>query len=485
MELHNILQSLGSLSPSDHELISHAYEFAKETHKGQLRFSGEPYIIHPLAVAEILAEQDADAKTIAAGLLHDCLDDYPEKREQLKREFGPEIFLLVDGVTKLGHLKYKGLERHAESLRKLFIAMAKDIRVMLIRLADRLHNVRTLAFVPEEKRERIALETIDIYAPLANRLGMGQLKEALEDGAFPFVYPEEYTLVKNLLKQKKHETELRLQKMYRSLTRNLANAGVQDYKIDYRVKGLYSLYKKLRRHGMDIEKVYDIIALRVIVSSISDCYQVLGIIHAQWKPAPERIKDYIATPKPNGYQSIHTSVFSGDGAVAEIQIRTFAMHHEAEYGVASHVGYEEMGKNKRPWKISQKLSWIQELLRLQREYHENEEFLENLKMDFFQDRIFVFTPKGDVVELPEGASALDFAYSIHSDIGDHASAATVSGKYVSLDHKLKSGDIVHIETKKTSRPSHKWLDYVKTSMARKNIRISLSQKTTQKKESNA
>lgn len=482
MELNDILHSLESFSPSDCELVSRAYEFAKKTHEGQLRLSGEPYIIHPLAVAEILAEQDADAKTIAAGLLHDCLEDFPNTRDDLKKEFGPEIFFLVEGVTKLGHLKYKGMERHAESLRKLFIAMAKDIRVILIRLADRLHNVRTLAFVPEEKRKRIALETIDIYAPLANRLGMGQLKEALEDGAFPFAYPEEYLLVKNLLKQKKHETELRLQKMYRSLTRNLSDAGMHNYKIDYRVKGLYSLYKKLRRYTMDIEKVYDIIALRIILPTVSDCYQALGIVHAQWKPAPERIKDYIATPKPNGYQSIHTSVFSGDGAVAEIQIRTYDMHHEAEYGVASHVGYEEMGKNKRPWKLSRKLNWIQELLRLQREYNKNEEFLENLKMDFFQDRIFVFTPKGDVVELPEGASALDFAYAIHSDIGDHASAAIVSGKYASLDHKLQSGDIITIETKRTSRPSHKWLEYVKTSMARKNIRISLSQKNIQEKE---
>ncbi len=481
MELTDILNSLGSISPSNRALILRAYDFAYETHKGQMRLSGEPYIIHPLAVAAILAEQDADAKTIAAGLLHDCLEDYPDTREKLKTEFGPEIFFLVDGVTKLGSLKYKGLERHAESLRKLFIAMAKDIRVILIRLADRLHNVRTLVHVPEEKRQRIALETIDIYAPLANRLGMGQLKDALEDEAFPFAFPKEYALVKNLLKQKKRETELRLQKMYRSLTRELTDAGMQNYKIDYRMKGLYSLYKKLLRYQMDIEKVYDIIALRIIIPSVSDCYQTLGIIHALWKPAPERIKDYIATPKPNGYQSIHTSVFAGDGAVAEIQIRTYDMHHEAEYGVASHVGYEEMGKSKNPWKLSHKLAWIQELLRLQHEYDENEEFLKNLKMDFFQDRIFVFTPKGDVVELPDGASALDFAYCIHSDIGDHASAATVSGKYTSLDHKLKSGDIVHIETKKTSRPSHKWIEYVKTSMARKHIRISLAQKNTREK----
>ena len=475
MNPKELLNTLPHARSEARALILRAFNFAQEAHEGQRRFSGEPYISHPLAVALILAEQGAEPKTIAAGLLHDVLEDSNGMSERLKKEFGPEIFFLVDGVTKLGELKYKGLERHAESLRKLFIAMAKDIRVILIRLADRLHNMRTLSHVPEEKKKRIAIETIDIYAPLANRLGMGKLKEALEDGAFPYAYPEEYTLTKNLLKLKKHETEVRLEKMYRTLTRELSSFGITDFKIDYRVKGLYSLYKKLRRYSMDIEKVYDIIALRVILQSVPDCYQTLGIIHALWKPAPERVKDYIATPKPNGYQSIHTSVFTGDGAVAEIQVRTSEMHQEAEYGVASHLGYEETGKMKRPWSLSRKLSWIDELLKLQQEYKKNEEFLENLKVDFFNDRIFVFTPKGDVVELPEGASVLDFAYAIHSDIGSHASGASVSGKYASLDHKLKSGDIVHIETKKTSRPSQKWLEYVKTSMARKHIRFILQE----------
>lgn len=475
MELKELLDALPNASPEERALIERAYHFANEAHKGQVRYSGEPYITHPLSVALILAQQHAEAKTIAAGLLHDVLEDVHGMSDRLKKEFGPEIFFLVDGVTKLGTLKYKGAERHAESLRKLFIAMAKDIRVILIRLADRLHNVRTLSYVPEEKKKRIAIETINIYAPLANRLGMGKIKEALEDGSFPYAYPEEYALTKNLLKLKKHETEVRLEKMYRTLAEELSGFAIPNFKIDYRVKGLYSLYKKLRRYNMDIEKVYDIIALRVLVPSIPDCYQTLGIIHALWKPAPERVKDYIATPKPNGYQSIHTSVFTGDGAVAEIQVRTYAMHQDAEYGVASHVGYEEAGKVKESRALSRKLSWINELLKLQQEYKENEEFLENLKVDFFNDRIFVFTPKGDVVELPEGASVLDFAYAIHSDIGGHAAGATVSGKYASLDHKLKSGDIVLIETKKNSRPSHKWLEYVKTSMARKHIRFMLQE----------
>lgn len=475
MDINELVQTLPRASDEERALVVRAFEFAREAHQGQLRYSGEEYITHPLAVAQILASQRAEAKTIAAGLLHDVLEDVDGMSERLKKEFGPEVFFLVDGVTKLGELKYKGAERHAESLRKLFVAMAKDIRVILIRLADRLHNIRTLDYVPEEKKKRIAIETIDIYAPLANRLGMGELKEALEDGAFPYAYPEAYAITKNLLKLKKHETELRLEKMYRTLTQELTECAVPNFKIDSRVKGLYSLYKKLSRYNMDIEKIYDIIALRVLVPTIPDCYRTLGIIHALWKPAPERVKDYIATPKPNGYQSIHTSVFTGDGAVAEIQVRTYAMHHEAEYGVASHVGYEETGKTKQPWTLSHKLAWITELLKLQQEYEENEEFLENLRMDFFSDRIFVFTPKGDVVELPDGASVLDFAYAIHSDIGSHASGATVSGKYTALDHKLKSGDIVYIETKKSSRPSHKWLEYAKTSMARKHIRLAIQE----------
>lgn len=481
MNLDELLDTLPQLGTEERALITRAFNFAKEAHKGQLRYSGEEYLSHPFAVAEILAQQGAGPETIAAGLLHDVLEDVHGMREHLKKEFGPEIFFLVDGVTKLGELKYKGLERHAESLRKLFIAMAKDIRVILIRLADRLHNVHTLSHIPEEqKRKRIAIETIDIYAPLANRLGMGKLKEALENEAFPHAYPEEYALTNKLLTLKKQEAELRAEKMYRALTQELTEFGITDFKIDYRVKGLYSLYKKLLRYNMEIEKIYDIIALRVLVPNVSDCYQTIGTIHALWKPAPERLKDYIATPKPNGYQSIHTSVFTGDGAVAEIQVRSYTMHQEAEYGVASHLGYEEMGKTKRAWSLSRKLSWIDELLKFQQEYKKNEEFLENLKVDFFSDRIFVFTPKGDVVELPDGASVLDFAYAIHSDIGSHASGATVSGKYAPLDHQLKSGDIVHVETKKSSHPSSKWLGHVKTSMARKHIRFFLQEERDKK-----
>lgn len=462
---------------TDNELIRRARAFAEEAHNGQRRLSGEPYIIHPLRVAEILIALNTDAETVAAGLLHDVLEDNDNMKEKLKKEFGDEIFFLVDGVTKLGELKYKGLERHAESLRKLFIAMAKDIRVILIRLSDRLHNIETLQYIDAEKQKRIALETIEIYAPLANRLGMGEMKEKLEDIAFPYALPDAYSQTKELLKKKKRETESRLQKMYRTMHKELVSFGLKDFRIDYRVKGLYSLYKKLKRYDMDIEKIYDIIALRIILGNAAECYQAIGIIHGLWKPAPERFKDYIATPKPNGYQSIHTSVFSGDGAVAEIQIRTKDMHERAEYGIASHVGYEETGKQKRGFELDKKLGWIEELLRWQKEFRNNAEFIENLKMDFFQDRIFVFTPKGDVVELPDGASALDFAYAIHSDIGRHASGSTVSGKYVSLDHRLKSGDIVFIETKEKSRPSYKWLEYAKTSMAKKHIKSALQEET--------
>lgn len=476
MNTTTLQNALHNKTPDERALVEHALAFATAAHKNQKRLSGEPYIVHPITVAHTLALLGMDAKTISAGLLHDVLEDNHGVRDRLKKEFDSEIFFLVEGVTKLGTLKYKGLERHAESLRKLFVAMAKDIRTLIIRLADRLHNVETLEFVPEEKRVRIANETLEIYAPLANRLGMGVLKEKLEDAAFPHAYPKEHAQVRELLKSKHKETEERLEKMYRSLATVLAQNRDQQFSIDYRVKGLYSLYRKLLRYNMDIEKVYDIIALRVIVPSVSDCYNTLGLVHSLWKPAPERIKDYIATPKPNGYQSIHTSVFAGDGAVAEIQIRTETMHAEAEHGVASHIGYKESGKPRAGGKIAKQLGWVHELLRYQREFKTNEEFLENLKMDFFQNRIFVFTPKGDVIELPEGASVLDFAYHIHSDVGNHASAATVSGKYVGLDHTLHSGDIVHVETKKTNRPSKKWMEYVHTSLARKHIKMALQEK---------
>lgn len=458
-------------SPENKVLVERAFHFAERAHREAKRFSGEPYIVHPFEVAKILAEMRADAETIAAGLLHDTIEDGVATHEEIEKEFGKTITFLVDGVTKLGKLKYQGLERHAESLRKFFVAMAEDIRVIIIRLADRLHNIQTLKYIPRsEKQTRIALETLDIYASLANRLGIWKLKGQLEDGAFPYAYPKEYEQVMRLRKTKGKEGLKKLEKIYRTISKEAAAQGLTDIQIDYRIKYLYSLWQKLKRYNMDLEQIYDISALRVVVPTVADCYQILGLIHSLWKPVPGRLKDYIAQPKPNGYQSIHTAVFTGDGGTAEIQIRTKEMQQEAEYGVASHILYDEAGKPKQGGDWQKKVTWIKDLIEWQKSVDGSEEFLTNLKTDFFQDRIFVFTPKGDVIELPKGATALDFAYAIHSDIGDHTAAATVNGKFVGIDTPLKSHDVVAIEVKKSTHPTAKWLAYTRTTMARKHIR---------------
>lgn len=465
------------------ELITRAFIFAQKAHAGQQRKSGEPYIIHPYNVALILADFGADAETVVAGLLHDTVEDTGITNKDIEKEFGKVIAFMVDGVTKLGELKYKGVVRHVESLRKLFVAMAQDMRVIVIRLADRLHNIRTLQYIEPEKQKRIALETLEIYAPLANRLGMWRMKGLLEDASFPYVYPEEYKQVVALRKTKGRETIKRLEKVYRTLQRTLTERGFKDFTIDYRIKYLYSLYMKLKRKNMDIDNIYDISALRVIVDSVEQCYQVLGIVHNLWRPVPGKLKDYIANEKPNGYQSIHTAVFAGDGSIVEIQIRTKEMQRESEYGAAAHILYDETGKPKATdgeKKLAKSVKWIQELIEWQKGIKESDEFLNALKTDFIQDRIFIFTPKGDVVELPRGSTILDFAYAIHSDIGDHASGGLMNGKYVSLDTPLINKSSVKIETNKTNKPTAKWLDYVKTSMAKRHIKniLNLSAKTS-------
>jgi GTP pyrophosphokinase len=453
-------------------LVEKAYVFAKNAHGDQKRFSGEPYFeSHVVEVAKNLARLRMDAKTIAAGLLHDAVEDAQVSDEEILNEFGPEISFLVKGVTKLGKLKYRGLERHVESLRKFFIATGQDARVIVVKLADRLHNVSTLKYVPEAKRKRIAMETLEIYAPIANRLGIGRIQGELEDYSFEFAYPKEYEQVKRLLKERESASEQEAEKIKRSLRKELAESGIKHFKTDSRVKHLWSLYLKLKRYEMDIEKIHDLVALRIIVPTIEDCYRVLGIIHKKWRPLPGRIKDYIALPKPNGYQSIHTTVFSGDGGTIEIQIRTKEMHEEAEFGIASHLGYKEIGKNKPSSEhISKKLEWIQEITEWQKNVSKSGEFMEHLKMDFFKSRVFVFTPKGDVIELPEESSPVDFAYAIHSDVGNHISGAKVNGRLVALNTKLKNADIVEITTKEGSKPSAKWLDFTKTAFARKQIK---------------
>ncbi|MFA6510350.1 MAG: RelA/SpoT family protein [Candidatus Paceibacterota bacterium] len=479
METAETILSLmqGPVSKKDAELIRKAYNFSFQAHSGQKRLSGEPYFVHILGTVKILAKLRMDTHTVAAGFLHDVLEDTKVPEAEIKKNFGDDILFLVKGVTKLGTLKYRGAERHVESLRKFFIAMAQDLRVVIIKFADRLHNLTTLEHVREDKRQRIALESIEVYAPLANRLGMGKLKGEIEDAAFPYAYPKEYKEVDEILKERREPYRKYLEEVSERLRKELRKNKTKFIEIDYRIKHKYSLYKKLLKYDHDIDKIYDIVALRVVVDTVEDCYRVLGLVHAIWNPLPGRIKDYISVPKPNGYRSIHTTIFTGLGGVAEIQIRTQEMHAEAAYGIAAHSTYKE-SFDKKVEKNKNKLKWIDEL----KEYNDAtpdrpEKFIDHLKMDFFNDRIFVFTPRGDVIDMPEESTPIDFAYSIHSDIGDHAASAKVNGKMVTLFSPLKNGDIVEISVKKDSHPSTKWLASVKTTIAKKHIRSYLEKNT--------
>lgn len=452
-------------SETDQTWIRRAYDFAEKAHDGQKRASGEPYFNHVFEVGKILAGLGADVKTIIAGLLHDTIEDGRATEEDVEREFGPDVLFLVNGVTKLGKVKYRGEERHVESLRKFFVAMAEDVRVIMVKLADRLHNMQTLQHVPPNKQKRIALETIEIHAPMANRLGMWRLKGELEDLAFPYAFPKEAAEVEDLLRHKSRSDESHLEHVRATLMGEFEKHNVPIIGTSSRVKGTYSLYKKLKKRDMDIDKVYDIVALRIIVPTIETCYQALGIIHGLWKPVPGRIKDFIALPKPNGYKSLHTTIFTGEGGVVEIQIRTPKMHEQAEHGIASFFAYKE-GFNKNQTHTG----WIEQFKELQKNVAKPSAFLENLKIDFFSKRIFVFTPKGAVIDLPEQSSVIDFAYAVHSDIGNHASGAKVNGKYSKLDTKLHNGDIVVVETNEKAVPNGKWLDAAKTTLARRHIR---------------
>jgi GTP pyrophosphokinase len=512
----DITSLMNNPTEEDVELITRAFNFAKEVHENHTRNSGEPYLNHLFETAKTLAELGMGPKTISAGFLHDSIEDVGVTPDRIKNKFGEDILKLVEGVTKLGTLKYRGLSRHTESLRKLLVATSQDIRVVIIKLADRLHNMRTLEYVPKNKQRRIALETLEIYAPVAYRLGMGKLKGELEDLAFPFVYPKEYETVSRLLKQKSKENLKHLEKVNKSLKKELAKQGITEFETSYRIKHLYSLFKKLERKDWDIEKIHDISALRIVVPTISDCYKILGVIHSNWRPLPGKIKDYIAFPKPNGYQSIHTTIFAGDGGIVEIQIRTPGMDNEAEYGIASHVAYKTVTQSpqhnekkenlnlvwvrsllpkiaayKREKESAQRRrepgenyltpsapEWIKQIAEAQESAGESEEFMDALKTDFFTHRIFVFTPQGDVIDLPVDSSPIDFAYAIHSDIGNHLSGAKVNGKMSSLNTKLQNGDIVEIITKPSAHPSLKWLELSKTTLARKHIRTALGQEQT-------
>ena len=466
-ELTDLIE--GKLGKKEEELLTKAYSFAEKAHAGQKRMSGDPYFVHAFETAKILAKLGMDTQTIVAGLLHDVLEDTKVTQVGIKKEFGDDILFLINGVTKLGTLKYRGQERHVESLRKFFVAMANDLRVVIIKFADRLHNLQTLQFIREDKKKRIALESIEVYAPLANRLGMGKLKGEIEDAAFPYAYPKEYSEIEAMIKERREKYEKYLTEIAEKLEIELKKNKIKIEEINYRIKHKYSLHKKLQRYDMDIEKIYDIVALRVVVHTVEECYRVLGLVHSIWNPLPGRIKDYIAVPKPNGYRSIHTTIFTGSGGIAEIQIRTKEMHAEAAYGIAAHFAYKESG-GKKIQNDKSKFQWIEELKDLNYAPNESKKLLEHLKMDFFNDRIFIFTPKGDVIDLPDGSCTIDFAYSVHSDIGSHIFGARINGKMSQIFTKLKNGDIVEIVTKKDAHPSGKWLEYVKTTIAKKHIR---------------
>lgn len=487
-DIQDIFSVAHDLSDDDKILLRKAYDFSKNIHGGEVRFTGESFFWHPFLTAKNLAEYGMDAPSIAAGLLHDVIEDGDTSEEEVRSIFGDEIVFLVDGVSKLGKLKYQGLERHAESLRKLFIATAKDIRVIIIKIADRVHNAQTLSGHPKlEKRQRIALETRDIYAPLADRLGMVKIRGDLNDLAFMHLNPHEYAQTVAQIHEKRSREDRYIQSFRRALEQKINSCGIENIEISCHEKHVYSLYKKLTLTHMDIEKVYDVTVLRVVANDVDECYRILGIIHSAWKPLPGYIKDYIALPKPGGYQSIHTTVFSGDGGIVEVQIRTRQMHRDAMYGIAPYIRssggrlYITRECPERDLVIT-RLAQFGELIEWQKGIAHSDEFLAELhKVDLFRDRIFVFTPKSDPIDLPVDATPIDFAYTIHSDLGNHMSGARVNGKMVSLDTELRNGDMVEIITKTSAKPSRKWYDMAKTSMARKHIRAALAAIESQKR----
>ena len=461
------------------ELVDRAYKFAEKTHRGQKRQTGESYFSHVEATAECLAGWGLDETTIAAGLLHDVIEDTPVTDDDVRKIFGQEVKRLVDGVTKLGTVKYRGDKTQADNLRKLILAMAEDLRVILIKLADRLHNMETLWALPPDKRERVAVETLEIYTPLAYRLGMQGLSGQLQDLAFPYAYPDEYKWLVENIKERYEERETYLKKLKPKVERALEENNIEVSSIDFRAKRYASLYKKLLKNNMDIDKIHDLVAFRIIVKDVESCYGTLGVIHNLWPPLPGKIKDYIATPKPNGYRSLHTTVLGPDEKIIEFQIRTEEMHYEAENGIAASWAYEESKDTKayRKGRAARanvnEAAWVEQLRSWQKDFADPNEFIDAFKIDFLTDSIFAITPKGEVVDLPLGATPVDFAYHIHSDIGSHCAGAKVNGKIVPLDHKLESTDVVEIITQKNKKPSVSWLDFVVTSNAKGHIRNAL------------
>ncbi|MEK7116050.1 MAG: RelA/SpoT family protein [Patescibacteria group bacterium] len=456
------------------ERIRAVFAFAANAHANQKRANGELYIEHPLAAALTLAEMRLPQVMILAALLHDVPEDTKRTLEEIREQFGDEVARLVGGITKLGKLKYRGVERYIENLRKMFLAIAEDVRVIIIKFADRLHNLETLDAIPPKKQYRVALESLEIFAPIANRLGMGEMKGRLEDAAFKYIYPKEYEWAKNIAQQTMRQQDAYIEHILDTARKDLKLAGLEIFEMHGRRKHLYSLYRKLLKNERNIARVYDIIALRIIVPTIADCYAALGVIHGRWTPLKGRIKDYIAQPKPNGYRSLHTTVFCEDGEIVEFQIRTREMHEAAEFGIAAHWAYDETKSAERGKTTHTPIHWMEQLADVQKEISDKRQYLkslEEIKIDLFRDRIFVFTPKGDVIDLPEDSTPVDFAYAIHTDIGNTCTSAKVNDVVAPLNSPLKSGDIVEIIRDKNRKgPNPDWLESARTRHAKAKIR---------------
>ena len=504
-----MMMTVKEIAKKDPEsLIGRAYAFAQKAHAGQKRKTGEPYFNHPLAAGEILYSWHMDDATVAAALLHDTVEDTGVPLDVIKKEFGGEVASLVDGVTKLGHIKYRentqpgnghapatksiksgtmrqaAEENKAENLRKMVLALSQDLRVVFIKLADRMHNMQTLSALPAAKQKRIALETDEIYASLAYRLGMHNVSGELQDLAFPYLHPREYEWLLSAAKERYAERAAYLEKIKPQVKKVLEDHDIKPLDIEIRAKRYSSLYKKLLKRDMDIERIHDLVAMRIIVQTLPECYAALGVIHEAWPPLPRRIKDYIAMPKPNAYRSLHTTIIGPEGKRVEIQIRTKEMHDENEYGVAAHWLYKQKkeGTTMSGKKLAQEIAWVQQLKSWQEHFTGNaedpEEFVRAMKIDFFTDRIFAVTPRGDVIDLPVGSTPIDFAYHVHSEIGNAATGTKVNGVISTLDHLLKSGDVVEIITQKGKKPSEDWLRFAKTSIAQDHIRMALRKKNT-------
>jgi guanosine-3',5'-bis(diphosphate) 3'-pyrophosphohydrolase len=470
IRFEDLLEKVRAYAPdADVELLRRAYVFSAFEHKGQVRHSGEPYLIHPLAVADFLADMKLDAVAIAAGLLHDVVEDTLTTIERIEELFGADVAHVVEGVTKISAIPFSSSEeRQAENFRKMLLAMVDDIRVILVKLADRLHNMRTLHHLPEERRVKIAQETRDIYAPIANRLGMSKVKNELEELSFRYLEPQAYEALRAQVDAKRRATEGLIGELKKTITAKLAEADVPIIEIDGRIKRLWSISQKLKRQKIEIEQVYDFIALRIITNDVKDCYATLGIIHQTWSPVPGRIKDFIAMPRPNGYQSLHTSVISEHGMPFEVQIRTIEMHRRAEEGIAAHWKYKEGRVGDQ--RDERYFLWMRQLLEYQQDLRDPQEFIQSLKIELYPEEVYTFTPKGLVKALPRGATAVDFAYAIHTDVGHQCIGARVNGKMVPLRTRLKNGDIVEIVTQAGHKPSRDWLTFVGTSRARNKIK---------------